>query len=102
VASCNNDEVAAIARMELARILHANDPIAAHRPAPPPVVTMVRRWPNSLPQYTVGHPDRVAEIESRLHALPGISILGNALHGVGIPDLVRDARRAARMAAVKG
>ena len=96
VANCNNDEAAAIARMELARILHASDPIAARRPAPPPAVTMVRRWPNSLPQYAVGHADRVAAIESRLRALKGITVLGNALNGVGIPDLVRDARKAAR------
>jgi oxygen-dependent protoporphyrinogen oxidase len=99
IAKCNNDEIAAIARMELARVLQANDPLAAHSPAPPPVVTMVRRWPNSLPQYAVGHPERVAEIESRLRALKGISILGNALNGVGIPDLIRDARQTARVAA---
>jgi len=99
VANCNNDEVAAIAHMELARVLHANTPTAAHQPAPPPVLTVVRRWPNSLPQYAVGHPERVTELESRLSALQGIKILGNALHGVGIPDLIRDARVAARTVA---
>lgn len=98
VANCNNDEIASITRMELARVLQANDPLAEHRPAPPPVLTMVRRWPNSLPQYAVGHPDRLAELESRLQMLPGISLLGNSLHGVGIPDLIRDARSAARTA----
>lgn len=95
IARCNNDEVAAVARMELARILHSAAPAAAHQPAPPPVLTVVRRWPNSLPQYTVGHLDRVAKLESRLRALPSLTILGNALRGVGIPDLIRDARRAA-------
>jgi len=99
VTNCNNDEVAAIAHMELARVLHSDSPMAAHQPAPPPVLTVVRRWPNSLPQYAVGHPERVTELESRLSALPGIAILGNALHGVGIPDLIRDARAAAREAA---
>jgi oxygen-dependent protoporphyrinogen oxidase len=99
IAACNNDEIAAIARMELARILHSTEPAAAHQPAPPPVLTVVRRWPNSLPQYPVGHLDRAAELESRLRALPGLSILGNALHGVGIPDLIRAARAAACNAA---
>lgn len=99
IANCNNDEVAAIARMELARVLQANDPLATHRPAPPPVMTLVRRWPNSLPQYAVGHLERVAEMESRMRALPGLKVLGNALRGVGIPDLIRDAREAARSAA---
>ena len=99
IARCNNDEIAAIARLELARMLHAGIPIsaAAPTPAPPPVLTVVRRWPNSLPQYAVGHPDRVAEIEAHLRrALPGLVLMGNALHGVGIPDLIRAARTAAR------
>jgi len=99
IARCNNDEIAAIARLELARILHTTKPVSATaRPLAPPVLTIVRRWPHSLPQYPVGHLDRVAQIESRLHAMPGLAILGNALHGVGIPDLIRDARDAARKA----
>ncbi len=98
IARCNNDEIAAIARLELARILQANAPIsgAAPKPAPVPAITVVRRWPHSLPQYAVGHPTRIAELESRLAALPGLTLLGNALHGVGIPDLIRAARVAAR------
>jgi oxygen-dependent protoporphyrinogen oxidase len=95
---CNNDEIAAIARLELARALNGTTPIsaAAPTPAPPPVLTVVRRWPYSLPQYAVGHLDRIAELESRLRALPGLALLGNALRGVGLPDLIRDSRQAAR------
>jgi oxygen-dependent protoporphyrinogen oxidase len=102
VARCNNDEIAAIARLELARILHTSVPIsaAAPTPAPIPALTVVRRWPNSLPQYAVGHLDRVAELESRLQAHPGITLLGNSIHGVGIPDLIRDARAAAKQLAL--
>jgi protoporphyrinogen/coproporphyrinogen III oxidase len=98
IARCNNDEIAAIARLELARVLHANAPVSgpAPTPAPPPALTVVRRWPNSLPQYAVGHPDRVTDLESRLRTRPGLTLLGNALHGVGLPDLIRDARIAAR------
>jgi oxygen-dependent protoporphyrinogen oxidase len=108
IARCNNDEIAAIARLELARILHTAAPnsAAAVTPALPavltpnlPVLTVVRRWPNSLPQYPVGHLERIAELESRLRALPGLTLLGNALNGLGIPDLIRDARAAARLAA---
>lgn len=103
LARCNNDEIAAIARLELARILngysHAQAPLSGlPTPLPAPVVTVIRRLPASLPQYAVGHLDRVAELERRLSALPGLIILGNALHGVGIPDLIRDARKAARNA----
>ena len=98
IARCNNDEIAAIARLELARILNAAISVsaAASTPAPIPALTVVRRWPNSLPQYAVGHLERVAEIESRLRALPGLTLLGNALNGVGLPDLIRAARQAAR------
>jgi oxygen-dependent protoporphyrinogen oxidase len=98
---CNNDEIAAIARLELARALNHSAPISAPAPTPvpPPVLTVVRRWPASLPQYQVGHVDRVAEIEARLRAFTGLSLLGNALHGVGLPDLIRDARTAARSVA---
>jgi oxygen-dependent protoporphyrinogen oxidase len=101
IARCNNDEIAAIARLELARALNAAAPISAPAPspAPPPVLTVVRRWPNSLPQYEVGHPTRVAELESRLQRLPGLTLLGNSLHGVGLPDLIRDARAAAKKVA---
>jgi oxygen-dependent protoporphyrinogen oxidase len=100
LARCNNDEIAAIARLELARILNSSLPLTAAPPTPAsvPVLTVVRRLPNSLPQYAVGHLDRIAELESRLAALPGLTLLGNALHGVGIPDLIRAAREAARAA----
>jgi oxygen-dependent protoporphyrinogen oxidase len=100
LARCNNDEIAAIARLELARILNAA--ASASVPAPPPVMTLVRRLPNSLPQYAVGHLERVAKLEERLRGLPGLTLLGNPLHGVGLPDLIRDARAAARAAVIAG
>jgi oxygen-dependent protoporphyrinogen oxidase len=101
ITRCNNDEIAAIARLELARALNGTTPISgpALTPAPPPVLTVVRRWPNSLPQYEVGHLERTAELESRLATFPGLTLLGNPLHGVGIPDLIRAARQAAHTVA---
>jgi protoporphyrinogen/coproporphyrinogen III oxidase len=84
---CGNDETAAVARMELARILG---------PLPEPQITVVRRWPNSLPQYAVGHLERMAELHERVKELDGIWLLGNGYRGVGVPDLIRDARTAAR------
>jgi protoporphyrinogen/coproporphyrinogen III oxidase len=84
---CGNDETASIARLELASILG---------PLPEPQVTVVRRWPRSLPQYSVGHPERMTELTDRVHALNGLTLLGNGYHGVGLPDLIRDARTAAR------
>jgi oxygen-dependent protoporphyrinogen oxidase len=63
---------------------------------PEPALTLVRRWPRSLPQYEVGHPERMAELDQRIAELGGITLLGNGYRGVGLPDLIRDARAAAR------
>ncbi|MDQ2833184.1 MAG: protoporphyrinogen oxidase [Acidobacteriota bacterium] len=89
---CGNDETAAVARMELARILG---------PLPEPQVTVVRRWPRSLPQYAVGHLERMSELTARVSKLEGLALLGNGYRGVGLPDLVRDARAAARIVVEK-
>ena len=53
----------------------------------------VVRWPRAMPQYDVGHIDRVARIRSSLPA--GIVVTGSAYDGVGIPDCVRAAGDAA-------
>ncbi len=62
---------------------------------PAPIVTVLRRWPRSLPQYAVGHLERMAELDGRVQALGGLWLLGNGYRGIGLPDLVRDARAAA-------
>jgi protoporphyrinogen/coproporphyrinogen III oxidase len=84
---CGNDETAAVARMELARILG---------PLPEPQMTVVRRWPRSLPLYGVGHLKRMAELKEWVQKLNGLWLLGNGYRGVGLPDLIRDSRAAAR------
>jgi oxygen-dependent protoporphyrinogen oxidase len=68
-------------------------------PLPPdPSASRVVRWPRSMPQYDVGHVDRVAAIE---RALPsGVHVVGPAYRGAGIPDCVRQATELAeRLAA---
>jgi oxygen-dependent protoporphyrinogen oxidase len=57
---------------------------------PEPAFALVQRWPMSLPQYGVGHLDRMAELATLMPR--NIHLLGNAYHGVGLPDLIRDAR----------
>jgi oxygen-dependent protoporphyrinogen oxidase len=49
----------------------------------------VVRWPRSMPQYEVGHLERVSAIEEALP--PGIFVVGNAYGGVGVADTVRGA-----------
>lgn len=63
---------------------------------PEPMFTLVRRWPDSLPQYAVGHLDRIAELEARTSNFPHLRLIGNAYRGVGLPDLIHAGRSAAR------
>ncbi len=58
-----------------------------------PVAVHVQRWGGGLPQYGVGHLDRVAAIVGGLPA--GLEVAGAALHGVGVPACVGTARAAA-------
>jgi oxygen-dependent protoporphyrinogen oxidase len=60
-----------------------------------PIFTRISRWPRSMAQYTVGHPARLAEIQSRAAAVPGLHLAGNAYEGIGIPDCIRMGKRAA-------
>jgi protoporphyrinogen/coproporphyrinogen III oxidase len=69
-------------------------------PARPDAAELVR-WPGAMPQYAVGHLDRVAAIEAALP--PGVVVAGQAFRGVGIPDCVRQGAQAAdRIRAMTG
>jgi protoporphyrinogen/coproporphyrinogen III oxidase len=59
-----------------------------------PAATRVTRWGGALPQYTVGHLDRVARIRAALATQPGLAVCGAAYDGVGIPACVATARTA--------
>ncbi|MCO5971440.1 protoporphyrinogen oxidase [Actinoallomurus soli] len=60
-----------------------------------PVATRVTRWDGSLPQYTVGHPDRVARIRASVAEQPGLAVCGAAYDGVGVGTSIATARKAA-------
>jgi oxygen-dependent protoporphyrinogen oxidase len=59
-----------------------------------PVFHAVARWPETMPQYHVGHVERVAQIEKRQREIPGLAIAGNAFHGVGIPNCIHSGETA--------
>jgi protoporphyrinogen/coproporphyrinogen III oxidase len=61
-----------------------------------PAMTRIRRWRSAMPQYEVGHLDRIAQVERRVAQLPGLHLIGNAYRGVGMPDCVRSANDAVR------
>ncbi|WP_219460732.1 protoporphyrinogen oxidase [Nonomuraea rhizosphaerae] len=60
-----------------------------------PVDTRVSRWGGALPQYNVGHLDRVARIRAAVAVEPGLAVCGAAYDGLGIPACVSTGRTAA-------
>ncbi|HEX6045264.1 MAG TPA: protoporphyrinogen oxidase [Pyrinomonadaceae bacterium] len=60
-----------------------------------PIFTETARWERSMPQYEVGHLNRVQTIESELKKLPGLALAGNSYRGAGIPDCIRSGEAAA-------
>jgi oxygen-dependent protoporphyrinogen oxidase len=54
----------------------------------------VYRWTLGMPQYTLGHLDRVATIERRCADLPGLALGGGSYTGVGIPNCIESGERA--------
>jgi oxygen-dependent protoporphyrinogen oxidase len=60
-----------------------------------PRFARIFRWPRAMAQYPVGHPQRLAEIDARVAAIPGLYLAGNAYEGIGIPDCIRLGKRAA-------
>ena len=55
-----------------------------------PFYVEVNRWPHGMPQYALGHCERMAKIEEALRPLRGLYVAGAAYRGIGIPDCIRD------------
>lgn len=72
----DDDELTAIALTEIGAAVGA--------PLPEPVDVHVQRWGGGLPQYDLGHTDRVAAVRAAVAALPGLEVAGAAYDGVGI------------------
>jgi len=60
-------------------------------PLPEPAVWHVQRWGGALPQYTLGHLDRVSRIDDDVARVPGLEVCGAAYRGIGIPAVIRSA-----------
>jgi oxygen-dependent protoporphyrinogen oxidase len=83
-AQCNNDEL-------LRRGIDAVKDLLSITGEPS--LVDICRWPNSIPQYHLGHPDRVEAIRAGIANLPGLHLVGSYLTGVSVNDCVRDATR---------
>jgi oxygen-dependent protoporphyrinogen oxidase len=60
-----------------------------------PVLSRIHRYPRAMPQYEVGHLQRMERVRHLLAAHSGIQLAGSAYEGVGIPDCIASGERAA-------
>lgn len=59
-----------------------------------PVLTKVHRWPQAMPQYLVGHLERLTRVEQALRQHPRVVLAGAAYRGIGLPDCIRQGEEA--------
>lgn len=62
---------------------------------PPITAQHVQRWGGALPQYDVGHLERVETVERSIAAVPGLEVCGAAYRGIGVPAVLATAHTAA-------
>jgi oxygen-dependent protoporphyrinogen oxidase len=79
-------EMLARVRADLSELLHIERA---------PLFSEIAKWRKSMPQYEIGHIERLKKIAERVAALPGLALAGNAFSGVGIPDCIRSGEAAA-------
>lgn len=82
----DESELAARVEADLRELLGINEA---------PLFVETAKWERSMPQYEVGHLDRMNEIEKLVSELPGLTLAGNSYRGAGIPDCIRSGESAA-------
>jgi len=82
----SDEELVALAMSDLKRAIGLDAPV---------VGSLVTRWGGGLPQYAVGHLDRVDRVEAAVAAVPGLAVCGAAYRGVGIAACVASGGEAA-------
>jgi len=86
LAELPDKELQGIVRQELGELLGVHGE---------PEFCQIHRWLGTMPQYHVGHLDRVEAIEQRAANIPHFALAGNAYRGVGIPFCIRSGEQAA-------
>lgn len=87
VLDTSDDEMIAIVRAELEKTMGIQDE---------PEFAMVTRWENMMPQYTIGHVERLEKARRLLReTLPGVYLAGSSFEGVGVPDCIGQGEAAA-------
>jgi oxygen-dependent protoporphyrinogen oxidase len=83
----SDDELEQLARGELGELIGTSGE---------PLFSSVTRWNNAMPQYHVGHTDRVGRVKDRVSQLAGLALAGNAYEGVGVPNCIHSGEQAAQ------
>ena len=85
LATLPDDELVGVARAELGALLGVTGE---------PTLVRIARHSRAMPQYDLGHLERVDAIEAAVGRLGGLALAGNAYRGVGIPDCIHSGERA--------
>ncbi len=83
----SDEELVEIVRRQLVEVLGL-------KPDAKPLFARVFRWTMGMPQYTMGHLERVAEIEERTAEVTGLGLAGGSYRGVGIPNCLESGEKA--------
>jgi oxygen-dependent protoporphyrinogen oxidase len=87
VLDASDEELLELARTQLTELVGI-------KPDARPRYAKLFRWERGMPQYTLGHLDRVAEIERAEAGIRGFALAGNAYRGVGVPNALESGERA--------
>jgi oxygen-dependent protoporphyrinogen oxidase len=91
----HNQEIVKRSDEELAQtVLTEVRDIAGLSPGAKPLFSRVFRWHLGMPQYTLGHLDRVTRIDDGCIQIPGLAIAGGSYRGVGVPNCIESGERA--------
>ncbi len=86
LADLSDEEMRSVVQSELAELIGLEGE---------PENFLVTRWNGKMPQYHLGHLDRVAALEEETAKLPGLELAGNAYRGVGVPQCIQSGESAA-------
>ena len=89
LAACGDQEMLNMVKDELSSIMGINSP---------PEKSWIFRWPQGMPQYVMGHLDRLKAIDTITKEQKGLYLAGAGYRGIGIPDCINQGRQAAAKA----
>jgi oxygen-dependent protoporphyrinogen oxidase len=83
----SDEELIELARTQMVELIGV-------KPDARPLYAKIFRWEGGMPQYTLGHLDRVDEMERLQAGVAGLALAGNAYRGVGVPNALESGERA--------